>query len=114
MSASADMIRVAILALLAGVALPLLVQLFLAARAFRRTVNTVEQRLDRALRDIDDLAADVRRRPASSPASLVAAAAAAAPAVVAAVRAFRTSMQVERAEAPQEAPANHHDKEMRP
>ena len=109
MSATNETIRIAIFALLAGAALPLLIQLFLTARSFRRTVDTVERRLDRALRDIDDLTADLRRRPAAGSSSIVSAIAAATPAVVAAVRAFRTSMHDQEAHGPMAAAPNNHD-----
>jgi ABC-type phosphate/phosphonate transport system permease subunit len=109
MSATNETVRIAIFALLAGAALPLIIQLFLTARSFRRTVDTVERRLDRALRDIDELSADLRRRPAAGSTSIVGAIAAATPAVVAAVRAFRTSMHDQEAPGPTAAPPNNHD-----
>lgn len=95
MSDTADTVRIALAALLTGVALPLLVQLFLATRSLRRAAETAERRLDEALREIRDIAADVRRSAAAASSgspSLAATLAAATPAVLAAVRAFRQTM----------------------
>jgi hypothetical protein len=119
MSTSADTIRIALLALLAGAALPVLIQLFVTLRGLRRTADAVERRLDQTLRDIGDLAADVRRT-AVAPTSMGAVIAAATPAVVAAVRAFRTSLHDHDGEdeghAPRHAGNHENDKEseMRP
>ena len=101
------MIRIALLALITGVTLPLLVQLFLTLRALRRTADVVERRLDQTLRDIGAVVADLKRTTAG-PSTLGGLVAAAAPVVVAAVRAFRTSMHEQHAAEPSDAhTANH-------
>jgi hypothetical protein len=91
MSTSAELIRIALLALVTGLAVPLLVQVFITLRGLRRTTETLERRLDATLKEIGETAADLRRS-TSGPSSLVATLAAAAPVVLAAVRAFRSSM----------------------
>jgi hypothetical protein len=91
MSTSAELIRVALLALITGLAVPLLVQLFVTLRGLRRTAEALERRVDGTLKEIGDAAADLRRTSGGSSA-LGATLAAAGPVIVAAVRAFRSSM----------------------
>jgi hypothetical protein len=109
MTPTSDVFRVGLLALLTGIAVPLLVQLFLVLRDVRRTTAILDQRLDRTLTDLGDVVAELKRVsvPASSLAGQLAAA---APAVVAAVsagvRAFHTGVARENG-----ALSIHHPKE---
>ena len=91
MTSSGELIRIALLALLTGVAVPLLVQLFLTLRSLRLATDAVERRLDKLLGDVNAIADQVRTR-AAHPSSLAASLTAALPAVSAAVQAFRASM----------------------
>jgi hypothetical protein len=91
MTSASDTIRIALLALVTGAVLPVLVQLFLAARSLRSAVETIERRLDSVGRQIGELAADVKAQTGKST-PLWAAVGAAAPAIAAAVHAFRVSM----------------------
>jgi hypothetical protein len=84
----AEMIRIALLALVAGVALPLLVQLFVTLRAVTRVVKILDERLEPALRDVGEVAARLRQSTAPSQ-NTSAVLAALAPALIAAVRTFR-------------------------
>jgi uncharacterized protein YoxC len=94
MTSSGELIRIALLALLTGVAVPLLVQLFLTLRSLRLATDAVERRLDKLLGDVNAIAEQVRTR-AAHPSPLAASLTAALPAVFAAVQAFRTSMQAD-------------------
>jgi|GEM_PF-3286283 len=91
MTSSGELIRIALLALLTGVAVPLLVQLFLTLRSLRVATDSVERRLDKLLGDVNAIADQVRTR-AAHPSPLAASLTAALPAALAAVQAFRTSM----------------------
>lgn len=91
MTSSGELIRIALLALLTGIAVPLLVQLFLTLRSLRLATDAVERRLDKLLGDVNAIADQVRTR-ATHPGPLAASLTAALPAVVAAVQAFRTTM----------------------
>jgi hypothetical protein len=91
MTPSSEVFRVGLFALLAGMAVPLLVQLFLVLRDVRRTTAVLDQRLDRTLADLGAVVAELKRATVPAPA-LSAQLAAAVPAVIAAVHAFRTSM----------------------
>jgi len=91
MTASAEVVKLALLALVTGAVLPLLVQLFLTLRAMRLAAEGVEKRLDKILDDVSGLADGVKAR-AAAPSALGATLAAAVPAILAAVQAFRTSL----------------------
>jgi hypothetical protein len=89
MLATTDILRLVFLAFLGGLALPVMVQLFLTLRTLQRTSVTVERRIDETSRDLHEVLAGLRREPAGPDvASLLASAA--VPAVVAAIRAFRS------------------------
>ena len=111
MSPAEETVRIAIAALLTGVTLPLIVQLFVTARSVRRAAESVERRLDETLREVRDLASDLRRTTTAAPTSLANVVATATPAIVAAVRAFRGSMQA--APHSETTPTNNHEKENR-
>jgi uncharacterized protein YoxC len=98
MTSPGELVRIALLALLTGVAVPLLVQLFLTLRSLRRATDAVERRLDKLLGDVNSIAEQVRER-AAHPSPLAASLTATLPAVVAAVQAFRTSMHADAAPA---------------
>ena len=91
MTSSAEVFRLGLLALLTGIALPLLVQLFLVLRNVQRVTSVLDRRLDGTLRAVEEIAADVKRGSAA-PASWPAIAAAMVPAVIAAARAFRSGV----------------------
>jgi len=91
MTSASETVRIALAALLVGIAIPLLVQLYLVLRGVRRTVAVFEQRLDGTLRDLGDVVADLKRVTTPAP-NLALQVAAAVPAVLAAVRAFRTGV----------------------
>lgn len=82
---ASDLIRTAVLVLLAGIAIPVLVQLFLTLRAFQRSTTALERKLDQAL-----AAVAVGRSGGSD--SLALLAAAVAPAVIAGFRAYRAGI----------------------
>jgi hypothetical protein len=86
-----EAIQLAIVALVAGISIPLLVQLFLTARTVQRVSVSVEHKLDESRRELHDLLAGVRSGSGASEWSS-ALASAAVPAIIAAVRAFRTSL----------------------
>jgi len=89
MSTTTDVIRVVLLAFISGLALPLLVQLFLTLRSLQRASLTVERRVDETSREVRDLLAGLHREPAGADLASTLASAA-IPAIVAAVRAFRS------------------------
>jgi hypothetical protein len=91
MTPSTEVFRVGLAALLTGIAVPLLLQLFLVLRDVRRTTAVLDQRLDRTLTDLGAVVAELKHATVPAP-PLAAQLAAAVPAVVAAVRAFRSSM----------------------
>jgi len=86
-----DGIQLAIVALLAGMAIPLLVQLFLTARTVQRASASIERHVEEVRRDLHGLVAGGGRS-AGPPEWAGALASAAVPAVIAAVRAFRGSL----------------------
>jgi hypothetical protein len=91
MTPSTEVFRIGLAALLTGAAVPLLVQLFLLLRDVRRTTAVLDQRLDRTLKDLGAVAAELRHATVPAP-PLAAQLAAALPAVITAVRAFRSGM----------------------
>jgi hypothetical protein len=91
MTPTTEVFRVGLAALLTGIAVPLLVQLFLVLRDVRRTTAVLDQRLDRTLTDLGAVVAELKHATVQAP-PLAAQLAAAVPAVVAAVRAFRSGM----------------------
>ncbi|HVZ72899.1 MAG TPA: hypothetical protein VHJ20_11035 [Polyangia bacterium] len=108
MTSPAETVRVALAALMAGVAIPLLVQLFFVLRNVRRTTAVLDRRLDQTLSDLGDVVAEIKRVSVPAP-SLAAQLAAAVPAIVAAVHAFRTGFGHDvHGAAPTD---NHHHKE---
>jgi hypothetical protein len=90
MTSTGETIRIALLALLAGVALPIAVQLYLTLRSTAGVVRQLDRRLDRAFDDLARATASVRQGAGASSATS-AVLAALGPAVVAGVRAFRTT-----------------------
>jgi hypothetical protein len=98
MTPAGEMVRTALLALLVGVTIPLLVQLFLVLRSVRLATDGVERRLEKILADVDALAEQVKAR-AAAPSPLGAMLTATVPAVVAGIQAFRTSLHHDTAEA---------------
>ena len=105
MTPNSEVFRVGLAALLTGIAVPLLVQLFLLLRDVRRTTAVLDQRLDRTLTDLGDVVAELKRVSVPAP-SLASQLAAAVPAIVAGVRAFRAGVAHENG-----APSVHHAKE---
>jgi hypothetical protein len=91
MSSSAELIQIALAALAVGVALPLLVQLYVTLRSVQRLMATLDRRLDPTLRELQEALATLKGRP---PAGQVTGELVAAllPAGLAAVRAFRAHM----------------------
>src|SRR5204863_1214704 len=61
---AADTIRLVLLALLGGLALPLAVQLFLTLRTLQRASLTVERRLDQTSRELHEALAGLRHESA--------------------------------------------------
>lgn len=106
MANTPQLIQLTIVALLAGMMIPLLVQLFLTARTLQRTSASVDRKVEDARREVHDLLTGIRRDSgASDLASVVASAA--VPALIAGIRAFRTSTR-----SPVEAePINNHQQE---
>jgi hypothetical protein len=88
MTPPAEMVRVALAALLAGIALPLLVQLFLTLRAVSRASAALTRQLDENGRQLSTLLADLRAHQRPDAGALLANAL--VPAAIAAVRAFRS------------------------
>jgi hypothetical protein len=110
MTSPAEVFRLGLLALLAGVALPLLVQLFLVLRNVQRVTAVLDRRLDGTLHALEDVAAVVKRGNAE-PAAWPSAAAAVVSAAIAAARAFRTGIAHDHDAAPTH---NNHAEEKRP
>jgi len=106
MTSAAETFRLGLLALLGGMAIPLLVQLFLVLRNVQRVTNVLDRRLDRALGDLEDLTAGFKRATAAPP-SWPGVVAAAVPALLAAGQAFRSSLTGH------DDPANNHAQEKR-
>jgi hypothetical protein len=94
MTPSTEVFRVALAALMSGIAIPLLLQLYLVLRDLRRTTSVLHRRLDRTLTDLGDVVAEIKHATVSTP-PLSAQLVAAIPAVLAAMRAFRTGMHQE-------------------
>jgi hypothetical protein len=90
MSTTTDVVRIVLLAFLGGLAVPILIQLFLTLRTLQRVSLSVERRIDETSREVDSVLAGLRRE-SSGPDALSLVASAAVPAVLAAVRAFRAS-----------------------
>jgi hypothetical protein len=107
MTSTTEIVKLALGALLTGIAIPLLVQLFLVLRNVRRATAVLDQRLDRTLRDMGDVIAELKRASTPSP-SLSSQLVAALPAIVAAMRAFRNGVAHEGAV---HSTDNHHAKE---
>jgi hypothetical protein len=89
-----ETLQLAIIALIAGMSVPLLVQLFLTARTVQRVAASADRKLEEARRELHDLIAGSRREPATAEWTAVLASAA-MPAIVAAVRSFRASVASE-------------------
>jgi hypothetical protein len=94
MTSSTETMRLALAALLTGIAIPLLVQLFLVLRNVRRATAVLDQRLDQTLRDMGVVVAELKRVSVPAP-SLGTQLVAAAPAIMAALHAFRSEMRSE-------------------
>ncbi len=90
MTSTGETIRIALLALLAGVALPIAVQLYLTLRSTAGIVRQLDRRLDQAFDDLARATASMRQAAGGSPAT-AAVLAALGPARVAGVRAFRAT-----------------------
>jgi hypothetical protein len=90
MSGTTDVVRIVLLAFLGGLAVPILVQLFLTLRTLQRVSLSVERRIDETSREVASVLAGLRRE-SSGPDALSLIAGAAVPAVLAAVRAFRAT-----------------------
>jgi hypothetical protein len=91
MTPATEVFRVGLAALLTGIAVPLLVQLFLLLRDVRRATAVLDRRLDRTLTDLGTVVAELKNVTVPAP-PLAAQLAAAVPAVIAAARAFRSGM----------------------
>jgi hypothetical protein len=90
MSNTTDIVRIVLLAFLGGLAVPVLVQVFLTLRTLQRVSLSVERRIEETSREVTGVLAGLRRESSGpDPMSLIASAA--VPAVLAAVRAFRTT-----------------------
>jgi hypothetical protein len=90
MTPATEVFRVGLAALLTGIAVPLLVQLFLLLRDVRRATAGLDQHLERTLTDLGAVVAELKHAAVPAP-PLASQLAAAVPAVIAAVRAFRSS-----------------------
>jgi hypothetical protein len=87
-------LQLTIVALLGGMAIPLIVQLFLTARTVQRVALSTERKLDETRRELHALLAGGRRETAAAEWTSTLASAA-VPALIAAVRAFRESISAE-------------------
>lgn len=87
MTPPADIVRVALTALLVGMALPLMVQLFVTLRAIARASTSLTRQLDENGRQLSTLMAEIRAHQQPDAGALLASAL--IPAAVAAIRAFR-------------------------
>ena len=105
MSTTTETVGLALGALLTGLLIPLLVQLFLVLRNVRKATAVLDQRLDQTLRDLGDVIAELKRVSVPAP-SLAAQLVAAVPTVIAAVHAFRSGGEHE----PETAPAIRREK----
>jgi hypothetical protein len=97
MTVTAQMIGVALLALVTGIAVPLMVQLFLTLRSLQRVAGVLDRRLDRTLGELSEVASNLRQStsPGAGSSALLAAL---APALVAAVGSFASSMTTRRSD----------------
>jgi hypothetical protein len=86
---TATAIIIALLALFVGVALPLIIQMFVTTRAIHSSTERMERRLDATLSEISGAIAQFRSPRASADGAAVLGAAL-VPAIVAAVRTFRS------------------------
>jgi hypothetical protein len=86
-----ETLRLAITALIAGMSIPLLVQLFLTARTVQRVAASADRKLEETRRELHDLLAGSRREAAGAE-WMGALASAAVPAIAAAVRTFRSTV----------------------
>lgn len=91
MSNSSEMIRIALMALIVGVTLPLLVQLFMTLRSLQKVITMLDKRLDPTLRDLSDTIASLRKTTEPTNAASIIGAAA-VPAALAALQAFKAHM----------------------
>lgn len=90
MDTPADLIRLALIALALGVAIPVLVQLFLTLRQAQKTIARLESRIDPALRDINQVIEHLKSPPPAPGAGAAQVLGAALiPAAIAAYKAFR-------------------------
>jgi len=99
MATTTQTVALALGALLTGLFIPLVVQLFLVLRNVRRTTAVFDQRLDQTLRDLGDVVAELKRVSVPAP-TLAAQLAAALPTLIAGVRAFRAGDAAHEAAAP--------------
>jgi type II secretory pathway component PulJ len=90
MSSTPELIRIAIFALLAGIAVPVLVQLFISLRTLDRSARALERKLDETLSLIAGTVANANR-PTTGSDTLALLLGALGPALAAGVRAFRAS-----------------------
>jgi hypothetical protein len=88
-TSTTDTVRIVLLAFLGGLAVPILVQLFLTLRTLQRVSLSVERRMDETSRELTSVLAGLRREGSGGPDVVSLIASAAVPAVLAAVRAFR-------------------------
>jgi low affinity Fe/Cu permease len=91
MTSQTELLRFGLAALLTGLAIPLLVQLFLVLRNVQRATASLDKRLDTTLRDVNEVVAELKRVTVPAP-SLTSQLVAAVPAVIAAVHAFRNGL----------------------
>jgi hypothetical protein len=110
MYSTAQIIQLAIVALLGGIAIPLLVQVFLTARTVQRVSISLERKVDDTRKELHELLAPPRRESGGQELAALLASAA-VPAVIAAVRAFRATTSGPPID---KAPSNGHGKEKTP
>jgi hypothetical protein len=91
MAPAAQMIQIALFALVAGIAIPVLVQLFVTLRSIQRSATAVQHKMDETLATVTAVVGPLgASRPTGSD-PLPALAAALVPALVAGFRAYRTT-----------------------
>ncbi len=107
-------VSVVLLALVVGVLLPVLVQVFVTLRTLQRIALTIDKRMDRTLGELSSLTTRFERAPGNHQ-TAAAIGAAVAPAIVAAIQAFR-HREHDPAEPESTTPANgaRAEKEVRP
>jgi hypothetical protein len=91
MSASAQMIQIALLALVAGITIPVLVQLFVTLRSVQRSATAVEHKMDETLAAVTAVVGPLGASRGPGGDALPALAAAVVPALLAGFRAYRTT-----------------------